>query len=150
MIYFVREGANVGGLVKIGWSADVVTRIRSVKPTPKAKLTIVRLIDAERWVETWFHDYFRDVRVTGEWFTYDPVMLTLWPPEKEPGPQRLLVLGWRKERVEVNITDLLDAIDAVRIADGERAREPVSRSAMIRILLRRGLTVSLPFKDTTS
>lgn len=82
MIYFMR--ADDDGPVKIGWSKNPVVRSFQIRPTPLTELTIIRLIDGPAWVEKWFHWQFDELRLNGEWFTFDDRMMTLEPPEDRP------------------------------------------------------------------
>ena len=84
MIYFLRAGAD--GHVKIGWTRDEAmlhSRIRSIQGAQPFPLVVLRRLDAPRWVETWLHGYFAGVRAAGEWFAYQPEMLTVEPPVLE-------------------------------------------------------------------
>lgn len=81
MIYFMREIPD--GLVKIGWSINPTARRGQVKPKGK-KLHIIRLLEAPRWAEYWFHHQFAHYRQKGEWFRFDPMMLEMLPPDEMP------------------------------------------------------------------
>lgn len=82
MIYFARAGSD--GPVKIGWSKNVTSRIAFIQPTMPIAINILRVIDAEPWVERWFHQRFSHLRLMGEWFTFDAAMLMLVQPTERP------------------------------------------------------------------
>jgi hypothetical protein len=84
MIYFLRAGLD--GHVKIGWTRDegmLHSRIRSIQGAQPFLLVVLRPLDAPRWVETWLQGYFAGVRAAGEWFAYQPEVLTVEPPALE-------------------------------------------------------------------
>lgn len=82
MIYFIR--CEPDGPVKIGWSDNVVQRAHQVKPHRSANMTIIRLVDAPKWAERWFHWRFNEQHLHGEWFSYDEEMMNLNPPDQKP------------------------------------------------------------------
>jgi hypothetical protein len=59
-VYFAQK--RKGGLIKIGWSRSVETRMAAVR----AK--VVGAIPGERKVEKALHERFAHLRVRGEWF----------------------------------------------------------------------------------
>lgn len=86
MIYFLRAGDT--GHVKIGWTKSEGTlkrRIGELQGGQPFRLTVVRTLpDAPRWVEVWLHGFFSGVRMIGEWFTFQPEMLSVVPPKERP------------------------------------------------------------------
>ncbi len=77
-VYFIE--AKETGYIKIGYSADVGERMRSLKYTTKLTLTLLRTVEGDRRVERWFHARFIERSVTGEWFERDEEMFTVVPP----------------------------------------------------------------------
>ena len=82
MIYFMR--ANNDGPVKIGWSHNLALRMKQVKSNSDTILTVIRLVEGDKWVERWFHKEFKLLRISGEWFRFDPSMMELSPPIDRP------------------------------------------------------------------
>lgn len=85
MIYFLKGEEN--GYVKIGWSKTERTlnrRVYMLQSGHPVKLNIIRLVEAPRWVEAWFHGFFAGLRIAGEWFAYRADMLTVEPPSVNP------------------------------------------------------------------
>ena len=64
-IYFAR----LGDLIKIGFSQDPATRVRSLNADPLAICEGTRELEAE------LHDEFGDLRESGEWFRAEPRLL---------------------------------------------------------------------------
>ena len=62
-----------GGLVKIGRSDDVASRVRQIRSHSPVDLTLVRLVVCEDHarVERFLHERFDHLRVRGEWFSTD-------------------------------------------------------------------------------
>lgn len=92
MIYFMRAGES--GHVKIGWTKDhetLLSRRATLQTGQPHPLVVLRTIDdAPRQAEGWLHGFFAGVRAAGEWFEFQPDMLTIEPPpaptEGWPGP----------------------------------------------------------------
>jgi hypothetical protein len=113
MIYFLR--ADKDGPVKIGWTTDLFKRMPQVRPTPDTELTVIRLVYRDPWVERWFHHQFDYLRIEGEWFQFDPAMLTMEPPAENP--------GWRRNTDETRYTKRMSLrVPNDLIADIERYR----------------------------
>lgn len=83
VVYFLRAGED--GPVKIGWSTKLASRISGIQTGSPVKLLLLRTIECEPWVESWFHGQFLERRLVGEWFEFDDAMLTLTPPQEKPG-----------------------------------------------------------------
>lgn len=116
--------SSLDGSVKIGWSTNPVTRSRLVRPSREADLTIIRLVDAPRWVERWFHWKFAECRLVGEWFTFRPDMLSLDPPKERPAfviPRRG---DGRTRLVAVRLSDI--EMDLLRSIAGRESRVALS------------------------
>lgn len=71
--YFIRAGAD--GPVKIGLSDNVFGRLRNLQVGHHEELCITRLMrgDAEKAL----HRRFRANHIRGEWFRFDPAMMTI-------------------------------------------------------------------------
>ncbi len=83
-VYFAQAGE--GGPVKIGWAADVRSRISELQCGCPEILVVPRLIDGDRRSEAWVHRKFAALRFRGEWFRFDPDMLSVEPPEEAAQP----------------------------------------------------------------
>jgi hypothetical protein len=70
--------------VKIGRAEDVESRIADLQTSNHERLHVLRVIDTYYETEFAFHARFADLRIHGEWFQFDPEMLTYIPepPEK--------------------------------------------------------------------
>lgn len=81
-VYMIRAGED--GPLKIGWSKNVPERQKIIQPTIPVELKLVRVLDVAPWVEGWLHQQFKGLRLLGEWFSFDQVMLTIEPPAEKP------------------------------------------------------------------
>ena len=77
VVYFLRAS---NGHIKIGTTGNLEQRIAALQCAFSGRLTTMRTVPGGRWVETWLHDRFKDRRLSGEWFTFDPDMLTVESP----------------------------------------------------------------------
>ncbi len=75
-VYFARAG----DAVKIGMAKSVASRLRSLQTGCAQPLSLIREVDGGASVERWLHGQFRHLRMVGEWFRFDPTMLTIDPP----------------------------------------------------------------------
>jgi hypothetical protein len=75
--YIVRAGDT--DFVKIGRADDVADRMAELQTSNPEPLILLRVVDAHFETETAFHARFADSRVQGEWFRFDPDMLTYIP-----------------------------------------------------------------------
>lgn len=79
-VYLVRSGDD--GLVKIGFSDNVNTRLAKMQTDHPAKLSILRILDGGMELEAALHARFAMQRQRGEWFIYSDEMLSdLGAPE---------------------------------------------------------------------
>lgn len=103
MIYFVRAGED--GPVKIGVSTNAAKRIDALKTASPIKLSVLRVIEGDRLQEQALHWEFRNLRLQGEWFRFDPRMLEVDPDtivvgeHEPPMPNKrfsecLEIIGW--------------------------------------------------------
>ena len=76
-----RGGAD--GPVKIGVSISVNTRLRSLQNAAPEPLEVIRMLEGGKGVEAWLHRYFSSRCISGEWFSFDPEMLTISPVVEE-------------------------------------------------------------------
>ena len=72
--YIIRAGKD--GPVKIGIAGDVMGRLAGLQIAQPEKLKIIRLIRGNG--ESALHHHFAKNRIRGEWFRFDPSMLTVW------------------------------------------------------------------------
>lgn len=77
-IYIIRAGDN--GPVKIGKADDVELRRADLQTGHHETLHIIRVIDTADHTEAALHRRFAQHRIRGEWFHFDPEMLTFVPP----------------------------------------------------------------------
>jgi len=102
MIYFIRAGDD--GPVKIGVSENATQRVADLRTANPAKLSVIRLIEGGRLQERALHMEFRNLRIQGEWFKFDPRMLEIDPSDIDITPptpmpytrlgECLKILGW--------------------------------------------------------
>lgn len=84
VVYFAKDDY---GFVKIGYTAYLEHRIKTLNAGTSSQLRFIRILKgAGQPTETWLHNRFKTQRVWGkkEWFTYTRDMLTVIPPEEEP------------------------------------------------------------------
>lgn len=65
-IYLIR--GRQSGLVKIGWSKNVYTRLAAMQTGYSEELELIDVLEAGRTMETVLHEQHSDLRVRGEWF----------------------------------------------------------------------------------
>lgn len=85
MIYFVQAGTD--GPVKIGYSAATVLRLINLQASHHEELVVLRELPGNKNTERWLHQHFKTSKIRGEWFRYEPAMLTVTPPRKAPPPK---------------------------------------------------------------
>ncbi len=137
MIYFAQAGA--GGPVKIGWSRTVEARMNTIQPLQPYKLEIIRLLDGPPWVERWLHQQFSSVRLTGEWFTFQPEMLTIVSPLEKP-VLRKPDQSVRKEELRTErITTMMTPSQVKMIDDWSFENRIRSQSEAVRRLIKMNL-----------
>jgi len=74
-LYVIGEGTG-SGVVKIGKSADVQSRLTSLQTGCPVRLQILHVESDAGELESWLHDQFAQYRQHGEWFNFganDPV-----------------------------------------------------------------------------
>jgi hypothetical protein len=77
--YIVRAGDN--GPVKIGRASDVARRVAELQLANPERLTVIRIIDTPFDNEAVLHARFAHRSLHGEWFSFDPEMLTFIPQQ---------------------------------------------------------------------
>lgn len=71
--------------IKIGYSRNPQKRVQSLATAVgDGTISIVRIIDGGRPTEKWMHRKFKEHRISGEWFRFDPLMLTVIAPDELP------------------------------------------------------------------
>lgn len=91
-IYLIRAG--VSGPVKIGRAVDVRTRLAALQTAHYEELHLLRIVRAD--AEVAFHRRFSDLRIRGEWFQFDPEMLTFLPESDEANGAEALLEQYRR------------------------------------------------------
>jgi hypothetical protein len=72
-VYFIRESAR--GYVKIGYAANVQSRLKGLQTASPAPLEIMAVIKCSRETETDLHIFYDQYREIGEWFRPAPAIL---------------------------------------------------------------------------
>lgn len=78
-VYF----AKVNNTVKIGHSHDPKKRMSILLNAHSVHVELIRVIPGNRKTEKWLHNYYREKRITREWFNFCDSMLSIKPPEFE-------------------------------------------------------------------
>jgi hypothetical protein len=132
MIYFVQAGEN--GPVKIGFAIDFPARLRELQCAQHVTLIVLRKIDgAGRREERALHKLFAHRHIRGEWFNFDPEMLTA-----------TVSVGLQPERLRGSASQIIDALGGTKtvaeqlkcgcsvVSNWRRARIPARRwSALV-------------------
>ncbi len=79
-VYFATSGEGMP--VKIGYSANPERRVAELSRAHNLDLRLIRVIDGNLKLERRFHAAFAHRRIEGEWFSFDPEMMTLETPPK--------------------------------------------------------------------
>lgn len=87
-VYFIQAGK--GSPVKIGQSGDPVRRCAALQSAHFDSLEIIRQVDGDHETEHWLHSHFKDSRLQGEWFKFQPSMMDVNPPNES---QPILIVG---------------------------------------------------------
>lgn len=64
-------------MIKIGWSQHPKKRLKELQTACADKLRLVGVMEGDADTERRLHWFFRNVRVRGEWFEADAVLLWL-------------------------------------------------------------------------
>lgn len=90
MVYFIQ--GDITGLVKIGQSVDVKSRIRQLQTGSAERLKIIANMSGD---EKHFHQMFSKHRVRGEWFSLSDEMLMFGVTDGMGCDTALILLrGW--------------------------------------------------------
>lgn len=73
-VYFL---AAPDGLIKIGYSAKLHSRLRAIKNTSPVALTLLASIPGSKATEQQFHNRFASSRAHGEWFQPSPDLISV-------------------------------------------------------------------------
>ena len=79
MIYFIQAG-DPNGAVKIGYSRTkdgVSRRLYALQTASFAPLKLLRVMNGSQRHERSLHRHFRELHIRGEWFKFDPIMITI-------------------------------------------------------------------------
>lgn len=72
-VYFIRQGDD--GPIKIGFATNPAKRKRQLQTSVADTLHTLLTLPGTRATEAHFHERFADLRLRGEWFRPDPVLL---------------------------------------------------------------------------
>src|ERR1043166_2341981 len=78
-VYFIRVGQD--GPVKIGRANNPTQRLIDLQVSHYEELRLIRTVPGNKGVERWMQQRFAADRIRGEWYRFDPAMLTAGPPE---------------------------------------------------------------------
>lgn len=107
-VYIATDGR---GRVKIGFSTDIAARMKQLNSGNAEKVSVIRTFDGGARTEKWLHQRFAASAIKGEWFAFDPAMLTIIPPDEVPSRRAVTI------RRDVGLTLRERLRDAVRIGD---------------------------------
>lgn len=74
-VYLIRAGDT--DFVKIGWASDVARRRKHLQSGNHLPLHVIRTIEGPAATERLLQGYFRQFHHSGEWFVFQPEMLTI-------------------------------------------------------------------------
>lgn len=140
-IYFIQAG-DANGPIKIGIAKHPEGRRRELQVGSHVPLTIVRLIDGNREDERALHRLFESLWLRGEWFGFDPRMLTVMPAELRRveglSPRRTQEGQWlRGERKRLGLTQkqlaMLMGIAIVYLSDVENGKRRLTENLIERL-----------------
>lgn len=69
-IYFISNR----NAIKIGFTKNIERRRKQLQTGNSKELQLLYYIQGDRSTEYYFHRYFHDYKINGEWFDYDFVM----------------------------------------------------------------------------
>jgi len=69
------------GAVKIGTSTNPDLRMKKLEHSEGQRMVLLRVIDGTYPHEKWMHINFVDDHIYGEWFKFNPTMMTVLIPE---------------------------------------------------------------------
>jgi hypothetical protein len=89
------------GPVKIGFTTSLNQRMSVLRTGGYIGMRILRLIEGGKLLEQWFHERFAANHRAGEWFTFDPDMLTVVPPVLTEAPKEIRDPSFEKILIEL-------------------------------------------------
>ena len=78
------------GHVKIGVTNDIASRVSGLQTAQAKPLSLIRFVHGGPKTERWLHRRFEASRVRGEWFRFEPDMLTVTPPDEVPVKRKVV------------------------------------------------------------
>lgn len=134
-VYMVQAG-DVGP-VKIGQTSSLIGRLQQLQTEHYEVIKLIRLLDGGSGVEHWLHKQFVASHIRGEWFRFDPVMLTIQPGEHV----NLAMMGRQFQECQEQIIQLMNSKPDLKHREiGETLGIPMSRlSNWIALLQREGI-----------
>lgn len=76
VVYFIRcDPGNGTGPIKIGWTASIETRMRTLQRSNPYPLTLLGVVPGDASLEHQIHEAFASARIQGEWFRSTPELL---------------------------------------------------------------------------
>jgi len=136
-VYFIRAGED--GPVKIGKADCVDTRLATLQCGHYQDLILLRTLPGGIEEEKWAHEAFRINHIRGEWFKFDPAMLTLEMPSTlangRSGEEKHGLALWFSVGPTISIADFAQAIGrnpstVWRWVKGHRMPDPDSLRAI--------------------
>lgn len=70
-VYFIAAEGE-GDPIKIGFTDNLERRLRELQNTSPKRLAVLAAVEGDRDLEQRMHEYLRDERQWGEWFTASP------------------------------------------------------------------------------
>lgn len=111
-VYF----AQMGDMVKIGWSLTPHKRVRHIQTSAPGPVTVLGTLRGSRETEREMHRRFAHLRRHGEWFRATEELLSLIPWLCSPSAQAEARLD---QRTEVWFDIAYDAVSAIQLARPE-------------------------------
>lgn len=105
--YIIRAGDS--GPVKIGKADNPHDRLAALQTGHPDELVLLRVVDTDFDCEDIFHERFARLRIRGEWFQFDPEMMT-FKPERSADPPIAEVIWHAKRRAVHEVGNLLAEI----------------------------------------
>lgn len=112
-VYFVQDRR---GYVKIGYAVDPTRRLAGLQTANSGNLSIIRVVDGGKPTERWLHRRFAHCRGRGEWFDFDPAMLTVIPPDEIPSRATI------KQKLRLTLKETLRNHDNYPLVAGDQPR----------------------------
>lgn len=122
-VYFIRRKNDASGLIKIGVTSDLSSRLSTIATMVPEGCDVLCSIPGGRDLEGYFHSAFEDDRVSGEWFRPSDSLVQLIATLDKFGLRALPAgaIGVERESIED---------DASRAADLELASRLLKKIAL--------------------